>query len=257
MLYKRKAEKDLGPLCSLISHLRVTFRTYGYCKMYRQLLRERVVCSRLDVRKAYEMLGILTKRSPRRARTTDSRHEHPRYPNIVRSLIIERPDQVWVADTTEFGVGSRSTYLALVEDVFTRRVVGWALSFANNTLLTTAALDMALAGGTPEIHHSDQGRPYAADKHTAKLLSLGVTISMAAAGKAWENGYAERLNGSFKSEEIWLSDYQTLAQAHEEIGAYVKLYNQMRIHESLRFKTPEEVMDAYSHDQKPGEQSPL
>lgn len=222
--------------------------------MYHLLRRHRLECSRSDVRQVYLNLGILGKRAPaRKGNTTDSRHEHPRYPNLVRELKPVRPDHVWVADTTEFSVNSRRTFLALVEDVGTRRVVGFAVSFANDTLLTLEALDMALSKGRPEIHHSDQGRPYASEKYTARLLLLGVTLSMARVGCAWENGYAERLNRSFKEEEILRSEYETLAQARTSIAAYVKLYNEVRPHMSLGRRTPKEAHDAYLKQQENGE----
>jgi putative transposase len=165
---------------------------------------------------------------------------------------VNRPNQVWVADTLELLIGGRKAFLALIEDMYTRRVMGLALSFSNNALLTREALDMGLLKGTPQIHHSDQGTTYAADLYTKPLIHLKVTISMAAAGKAWENGYAERLNRTFRREEIVRTEYANIRDARAALGAYAKLYNELRIHMSLGYQTPKEVNDAYAKDNETG-----
>ena len=228
----------------------------GFRLMYELLRRQRVACSRSDVRKAYCELKILGKRAPARVRTTNSNHGEPRHPNLIKDLEIERPNQVWVADTTDVRIASRTAYLALVEDAYTRRVVGWAMSFSNNAMLVLDALNKALTFGKPEIHHSDQGKPYASKNHTGRLRSIGVTLSMAAVGCAWENGLAERLNRTFKYEEILLSDYQSIQEATTSIAKFVKLYNEKRIHMSLRYRTPKEVYDAYGTDKQSGDKTP-
>jgi putative transposase len=230
---------------------RVSFPTFGFRIMYKLLVRQRVACTRSEVRTVYVQLGLLGKRAAPRIRTTDSRHEEPRYPNLVKELAITRPNQVWVADTTYLTVNSRTAYLALVEDAYTRRVMGYAVGFGNTAMFVLGALESALCKGVPEIHHSDQGTPYASKLYAGRLKSLGVKLSMAAAGKAWENGLAERLNRTFKNEEIRRNEYRTLNQAYTAIAAYVRVYNQQRIHMSLGYKTPNEVQTAYELDTEP------
>jgi transposase InsO family protein len=244
-LYQPRGSSDLQALKQLIEHLRVSFPTAGFVLMYKMLRRLKLPYSRSEVRRAYVEMRILGKKAPARVRTTDSRHEHERYPNIVKNLTAEEPDQIWVADTTEFKAGRRTTYLALLEDVCTRRVVGYALSHSNNTELTIEALEMALRSATPQIHHSDQGKTYASERYTGRLLKLGVVLSMAAAGCAWENGYAERLNRTFKEEEILRSEYDSLSEARACIKAYVKIYNESRLHMSLGYNTPKEAHDEF------------
>ena len=249
VLYRKKPQRNLKRLSGLIQANLVTFRTAGFTWMYKLLRRQGVVCSRSEVRRVYADLNLLRKRPPRRFRTTDSRHEHERYPNLVRDLAAQRPDHIWAADTLELRIQMRKAFLALIEDIFTRRVMGFALSFANDSLLTLQALEKALLIGTPEIHHSDQGKTYASDLYTSKLLGVHVLISMAAVGKAWENGFAERLNRTFREQEIALSEYQSLEEAIESIGNYAKLYNEQRMHQGLGYLTPREVKEAY--DQRP------
>lgn len=238
--YASSLKRDLTNLAITVQTLLVMFPFYGARKMYDQLLRDRVFCTRQEVSLIYRELGLLRKRPPPKVRTTDSRHEHPRFPNIILNLEVVRPNQVWVADTTYLKIGGRTAYLALVEDRFTRRILGWEISFANNAEITTAALQKALAHGRPEIHHSDQGKTYAADRYVRLLI--GCLISMAAAGRPKENPHAERLNRTIKDEEIYRSDYQNLAQARKGIADYVKLYNELRMHSSLKKKTPNEFL---------------
>ena len=246
VLYEARGSSDLQPLKDTVQHVRVTFPTAGFVWMHKFLSRRlRLQCSRSQVRRAYAEMGILGKRAPKRVRTTDSKHEHERYPNALKALPVEYPDQVWVADTTEFKAGGKTVYLALLEDLFTRRVVGYALSRSNNSELTAQALDMALQSSTPKIHHSDQGKTYASARYTKRLMDKNVQISMSAAGCAWENGHAERLNRTVKEQEILRSDYETVVEAKAGIKAYVNLYNELRPHTSLNFQTPNEVLDEF------------
>jgi transposase InsO family protein len=250
VLYEGRPKRDLEAVRRMVLANRMTFPTCGFRLMHQLLRRQRVACTRSEVRTVYNELGIMGKRAAPRARTTDSRHEHPRYPNLVRELQAERPDQIWVADTLEMRVGRRRAFLALVEDVYTRRVMGLAVSHTNDALLTVAALQKALRLGKPEIHHSDQGGTYASELYTTRLTAIA--ISMAAVGRAWENGYAERLNRTFRHEEIVRSEYDSLSQAHASITAYAKLYNERRLHMSLRYRTPMEVYLAFLQDQRTG-----
>ena len=249
-LYRRKPTRDLTALTQQIQSNLVTFPTAGFTWMYKLLCRQRVACTRLEVRQVYLNLKQLRKRAPRRIRTTDSRHEHERFPNLVKDIQAQRPDHIWAADTLELQIQKRRAFLALIEDIYTRLVMGFGLSFANDSLLTLQALNMALSAGTPEIHHSDQGKTYASDLYTSRLLELGTQISMAAAGRAWENGFAERLNRTFREQEIALSEYDSYNEALASIGAYVKLYNEDRMHQGLGYLTPREAKQAY--DQRPG-----
>jgi putative transposase len=125
--------------------------------------------------------------------TTDSRHLFPRYPNLVERLESVCPEQVWVSDITSIQLREEFVYLAVLMDVFTRCMRGWHLGRGLDQSLTLRALEQALAHHTPEIHHSDQGVQYAATAYTARLQTVGVQMSMAEVGAAWQNGYAERL----------------------------------------------------------------
>jgi transposase InsO family protein len=204
------------------------------------------------VRRLMAEMGLKGKAPVRRRRTTDSRHDFTRYPNLVERLEVTRPDQVWVADITYVRLREEFVYLAIVMDVFTRRVRGWDLGRSLDQGLTLAALSPAMRRGRrPEIHHSDQGVHYASTAYTDLLASRGVAISMAAVGKPEENGFAERLMRTVKEEEIDLSEYRDFADASGQLGRFLDaVYNHKRIHLSLGYLTPAEFERQWLQGQK-------
>jgi transposase InsO family protein len=210
--------------------------------MHLELAKTGIFVSRRIVRQAYIEMKLLKTVARRKVSTTNSRHEHPLYPNRVKGVQAVSPDHIWVADVTYLRVQTRFAYLALLMDLYTRQIVGWGLSFANDTRLTLFALQMAFrTGRRPEIHHSDRGSNYAAAAYTLELTGAGTLISMAATGKPQENGYAERLNRTVKEEEILLSEYLSLEEARQGLQAYVQRYNEDRIHSSLGYECPSQV----------------
>ena len=182
----------------------------------------------------------------RQRRTTDSQHPYPRYPNLIKELEITYPDQVWVSDITFIRLQDDFVYLAIIMDVFTRALRGWTLSRSLDQALILMALRRALSTHVPEIHHSDQGVQYAADAYLELLGSRNVQISMAAIGKAEENGYAERVIRTIQEEEVDLSEYVDFADAVQQIGHFIEdVYMTKRIHSSLGYLTPAEFELAY------------
>ena len=154
------------------------------------------------VRRLMAAMGLKGKAPARRRRTTDSRHDFARYPNLVEPLEVTRPAQVWVADITYIRLRGEVGDLAGVMDVVTRRVRGWERGRSLDQGLTLAALRRAMRGGRrPEVHHSDQGVQYAATAYTELLAGRGVAISMAAVGKPEEDGFAERLMRTIRDYE--------------------------------------------------------
>jgi transposase InsO family protein len=196
--------------------------------------------SRERVRQAMRRLKIIRKIRRKRRRTTNSQHGFPRYPNLVKDWKPNHPHQVWVGDITLIILADGSeVYLAILMDVFTRRIVGWALGRDLTHALPLIALRRALKQAKPEIHHSDQGVQYADDDYTQVLTARGIQISMAAVGKAWENGYAERLIGTIKHEEVYLAEYRDYADAKRQLGPFIQaVYNRKRIHSALGYLTP-------------------
>ncbi len=186
----------------------------------------------------------------RRVKTTHSKHGYGRYPNLVQDLEIVRPDQAWCSDITYIQLQREFIYLAIILDIFTRSLRGWELSRTLSSELALTALARALVRHQPAIHHSDQGIQYAAHGYVQRLQSLGVEISMAAAGQLAQNPYAERVIRTIKEEEVYLADYADFADAYHRIGHFIEdVYQAKRIHSSLGYLTPAEFEAAYWAEQ--------
>lgn len=222
-----------------------TWPTYGYRRLTAQLQHEGWSVNHKRISRLMREMGLQGQAPQRKVGTTNSIHGFRRYPNLVQNLRITRPHQVWVADITFVRLAHKFVYLAVIMDVFTRRICGWHLSHSLDQSLTRQALQMALQGATPEIHHSDQGGQYAATAYVDLLNAAEVAISMADVGAAWQNGYAERVIRTLKEEEIDLSDYQDFHDAYQQIGHFLTdVYNRKRIHSSLGYLTPTEFAAA-------------
>lgn len=236
-----------------------TYPTYGTRRATHQLRRApyHYCINRKRVQRLMRQKGWLKMPKKRTFRTTNSEHPYPRFPNRVANLAIVRPDQVWVCDITYIRLGEEFIFLAVIMDVFTRAIRGWHLSRLLDVSLSLGALNMALTDHVPEIHHSDQGVQYAASEYVALLKAHQISISMAAVGKAEENGYAERLMRTIKDEEVNLSDYRDFADAQAQIGRFLEdVYMTRRIHSSLGYLTPVEFETAHQAHPTPVPDTP-
>ena len=220
--------------------------TYGYRRLTAMMRRLGWKVNRKRVRRWMDELGIHGAPPKRTTRTTNSNHAFPRYPNLVQTLKITRPNQVWVADITYVRLRTEFVYLAVLMDVFTRTIRGWHLGRNLDHGLTLAALERALVVATPKIHHYDQGVQYAATAYVERLQKLNVKLSMAAIGEPRENGYAERLMRTIKEEEVHLSEYHDFADAQRQLARFLDdVYNLKRIHSSLGYLTPREFEEQW------------
>jgi len=225
--------------------------TYGYRRLTKMLHREGLIVNSKRVRRVMADMGIQGQPPVRRRRTTNSDHDFPRYANLVEGLEIVRPDQVWVGDITYIRLREDFVYLAVLMDVFTRKILGWHLGRTLEGPLTLAALAQALQVGRPEIHHSDQGVQYAATEYAERLLGVGAKLSMAAVGEPRENGFAERLMRTIKEEEVALTEYVNFADAQRQLGRFLDdVYNCKRIHSSLGYLTPVEFEQRWRQEQR-------
>jgi transposase InsO family protein len=259
--YYQAVERDESALEEAIEAVIGKFPTYGTRRVSKQLGRppHQVVVNRKRTQRKMREKGQLVPQKRRKRRTTDSDHPYPRYPNLVKNLEITHPEQVWVSDITYIRLMHGFVYLAVIMDVFTRSMRGWSLGHTLDQELTLTALRTALATDSPEIHHSDQGVQYAAYAYTDLLKAHGTQISMAAVGKAEENGYAERVIRTIKEEEVDLAEYLDFYDARQQIGQFIEdVYNTKRIHSSLGYLTPAEFELAYRLAQtQVAEESPL
>lgn len=245
-----EAGEEEERLRSAVRRLAGLWPTYGYRRITAMLRRERWAVNGKRVRRVMRELGLAAEPPPRRVRTTDGNHPFPRHPNLVTDLAVTHPNHVWVADITYVRVRTEFVYLAVVLDVFTRRVRGWHLDRSLEGSLTLTALNRALRRGTPAIHHSDQGVQYAATRYVERLVGRKVAVSMAAVGQPEENGYAERLMRTIREEEISLTEYADVADARRQLGRFLDaVYNRKRIHSSLGYLTPAEFEQQWRAEQ--------
>jgi transposase InsO family protein len=244
--YTTRPPVDDAALKTALLDLAAEWPTYGYRRLTAMMKRLGWTVNGKRVRRWMDELNLCGAPPERKCRTTDSRHDWPRYENLVKDLEIVRPEQVWVADITYVRLHQEFVYLAIVMDVFTRSIRGWQLGRSLDQGLTLAALERGLVIGTPAVHHSDQGVQYAAAAYVERLRGLGVKLSMAAVGEPRENGYAERVMRTIKEEEVDLSEYRDFADARAQIGRFLDdVYNVKRIHSALGYLTPKEFEEQW------------
>lgn len=167
--------------------------------------------------------------------------EHKIYPYLLKGLLIERADQVWMVDITYLKLKSRFVYLVALIDVHSRYVVGWHLSFELDTDNCLEALRCALKEGTPEIVNSDQGVQFTSEAWISALTQVCIQISMDAKGRCIDNIYIERFWRTIKYEAIYLNEYDDYQALYLGVKNYMDFYNHERPHQSLSYKTPFEI----------------
>jgi transposase InsO family protein len=180
-------------------------------------------------------------------KTTDSRHDHPIAPNRLKeSPAPQRANQVWVSDLTYVATQEGWLYVAIILDLWSRRVVGWSAGPSLQACLAVAALQMALKQRRPPagmLHHSDRGVQYASGEYRDRLASAGLQASMSRPGNPYDNGAMESFNATYKRECVGLAQesggYATRAQAQADLFEYIELYyNRGRLHSALGYKSP-------------------
>jgi putative transposase len=218
-------------------------RRYGSPRVHAELRAEGVRVGQKRVARIMRTEGLVARRRRRSRRTTDSNHSDPIAPNLVqRDFHADAPDETWVTDVTCIWTLQGWLFLAVMLDLFSRRVVGWATSATNDRELALAALRQAVARRRPQpglVHHSDRGSPYASDDYRRELRRYGITASMSRKGDCWDNSVAESFFSSLKTELVDDSLYESHAQATRSIGEYIDaFYNPVRRHSYLSYASP-------------------
>jgi len=192
-------------------------------------------------------------------RTTDSGHTLPVYPNLLHNRRVSGLNQVWVADLTYIRIRSSFVYLAAILDLYSRKVVGWAISKRVDTELCITALEMALANRRARgcIHHSDRGVQYASTAYVGLLRQHGLQISMSAKGNPYDNAFMESFYKTLKYEEIYLWSYESYADVIDRLPFFIEeVYNRRRLHSSIGYVPPTEF-EANLHNMKPADRPVL
>jgi putative transposase len=245
----RPESRRAGQNRVLVTHIRAVHqrsrRTYGRRRIHRQLQRDGVACSQGRVARLMRTAGISGRRRRGFRRTTDSQHSLPVAPNLLgRRFRASAPNQVWLSDITYLPCREGWEYLATVMDLYSRRIVGWAMQASLERSLTVNALKMALASRRPGpglIHHSDRGSQYACGDYQAVLAGAHMICSMSAKGDPWDNAPKESFFGTLKCELVHDWSRPPRAQAHREVFDYIEVfYNRQRLHSGTGYQTPAE-----------------
>lgn len=197
--------------------------------------------------------GLNIRRRSRAPRTTDSRHSLPTYPNLVKSVIPLRPNQIWVSDITyiaiedpEARLGYTFCFLTIIMDAYSKKILGWCVAPTLEAVHSIKALKMAtktLPEGFSEtlIHHSDRGTQYASADYIKVLKANNITPSMTESGNPKDNAMAERINSTIKNELLHGKTFTNLDQVIEAVREAVEFYNSERPHSSIDWHTPNEA----------------
>ena len=202
-------------------------------------------CSRKRIYRLMRQLNIQSARKFACKHTTNSRHSHPVASNLLnRNFRVSAPNTVWVGDITYIPTGQGWLYLAVVKDLCTKKIVGYAFSNRIDTALTLSALRMAVEREHPAsglMFHSDRGVQYASTAYRAELEKLGFIQSMSRKGEPHDNAVAENFFSCLKCELVYLTSYVTRAQARNSIFRYIEaFYNTVRPHSSIGWLSPAE-----------------
>ena len=220
--------------------------TYGSPRVHAALRRRGIRISRKRAARLMRVAGLRGRLRRRFCKTTDSNHELPIAPNVLdRHFTVESPDRVWASDITYIPLASSWCYLAVVIDLHSRSVVGWALADHLRTELIEDALLVALGARVPErgcLHHSDRGCQYASSSYRGLCTANGMTISMSRRGNCYDNAAVESFFGTLKQELVHDARWTTLEEARAALHDYIEVfYNRQRLHSALGYRTPAEV----------------
>jgi transposase InsO family protein len=217
--------------------------TYGSPRVQAELRARGRKVSRKRVARLMGQQGLRARKKRPFVRTTDSRHNQPVAPNVLeRHFSPGQPNCTWVTDITYVWTRQGWLYLAVVLDLYSRLVVGWAMSQRIDRHLLLNALDMALKGRQPPrglLHHSDRGSQYASEDYQKLLAARGIQCSMSRKGNCWDNAVAESFFSSLKMQLVHDADFATHEQARAALFEYIEVfYNRQRRHSSLGYLSP-------------------
>jgi putative transposase len=241
---KKEPKAEKIALRDAIQRLALKDRHCGYRRILRELKNEGWVVNHKRLLRLMRDDNLLSIRRRRFVVTTDSHPTWRVYPNLARYMILTDMNQLWVADITYIRLKVEFIYLAVILDVYSRRVVGWSIKRRLESDIARDALEMALKQRRPAaglVHHSDRGVQYAANEYVERLEARGIIISMSRPGNPYDNAWAESFIKTLKAEEVNAAHYRDLEDATGRIGKFIEeVYNQRRLHSALGYVSPAE-----------------
>lgn len=246
-VYAARRRRRASRACPLTAALQAAFQAsggnYGSRRLSASLKAQGLRVGRHRVRCLMKQQGLKARWKRKFVHTTDSRHELPIATNVLdRRFSPQAPDQAWVADITYIRTERGWLYLAAVLDLYSRKIVGWAMAPSMPAELVCTALQMAIALRQPKpglIVHTDRGSQYASQAHRDLLARHGLVASMSRKGNCWDNAVMERFFLNLKMERVWQRRYANPAEAVADITHYiVAFYNTHRLHSTLGYRSP-------------------
>jgi putative transposase len=218
-------------------------QAYGARKTWEELNDQGIACGKHRVARLRKENGIEARRKRRFRLTVENHSTAPAAPNLVqRRFLVAQPNRVWVGDMTFIRTRAGFLYLAVLLDLYARRVVGWSMNDRPDLVLVMGALDMALEQRQPKqglIHHTDQGSIYAARQYRERMQAHGLLPSMSARGDCYDNAVAESFFSNLKNELVHHCDFVSRDAARAAIFDYIELfYNRKRLHQTLGYMSP-------------------
>ena len=239
-----REEKDLEDLFRILEVLRA-IPFYGYRKVSRKLLPDCPWMTRKRVRRIMKRFGLRALYT--KPYTSTPRKEHKKYPYLLKNKVIRYPNQVWASDVTYIRLPGGFVYLAVILDVYSRKVLSWRVSNSLDASFCVDALEEAIRlYGIPAIFNTDQGCQFTSDAFIGVLKKHHIEISMDGKGRALDNIYVERLWRTLKYEDIYLKSYESMNELKGGLTVYFNFYNNERFHQSLEYRTPDEMYESFS-----------
>ena len=220
-------------------------KTYGSPRVHFELVSRGFTASRNRVMRLMRTENISAQRKKKRIITTDSHHDYPIAPNLLnRDFKADRPNEKWLSDITYISTAEGWLYLAAILDMFSRKIVGWAMDDSLESGLVERAFLMAVQSRKHVqglLHHSDRGSQYASALYRARLADYNIQVSMSRTGNCYDNSPMESFFSTLKGDQVHAQDYQTYQEAKTDIFSYIEgFYNRKRRHSSLGYLSPED-----------------